>query len=223
MEDLLALEFIHGRNISDYATAAPVIETFGFDLGEFRAVFDSELMAEATRANFDLAAEIADGYPTSATAFRTWSGRGSHSNAMTVSSRTNTASGQHQAGPATPGVLVRDGRPRGRTSLRGADVGERVCRRRSSLGRAARRCGTLVQTARGGWSGRRRRVRIPGWVPEMDHRGRGVRADRLLIRPAGTRRESSTTPGGRSPSRRLARHAAPPEISTYGARSWRWR
>jgi len=223
MEDLLALEFIHGRNISDYATAAPVIETFGFDLGEFRAVFDSELMAEATRANFDLAAEIADGYPTSATAFRTWSGRGSHSNAMTVSSRTNTASGQHQAGPATPGVLVRDGRPRGRTSLRGADVGERVCRRRSSLGRAARRCGTLVQTARGGWSGRRRRVRIPGWVPEMDHRGRGVRADRLLIRPAGTRRESSTTPGGRSPSRRLARHAAPPEISTYGTRSWRWR
>lgn len=63
MEALLAQEFIHGRNISDYATAEPVIETFGFDLGEFRTVFGSELMAETTRANFDRAAALASGYP----------------------------------------------------------------------------------------------------------------------------------------------------------------
>lgn len=63
MEALLAQEFIHGRNISDYATAEPVIEKFGFALREFRTVFGSELMAEITRANFGRAAAVADGYP----------------------------------------------------------------------------------------------------------------------------------------------------------------
>lgn len=63
MEDLLAQEFIHGRNISDYATVEPVIEKFGFDLGEFTTVFNSELMAENTRANFSKARKIANGYP----------------------------------------------------------------------------------------------------------------------------------------------------------------
>jgi putative protein-disulfide isomerase len=63
MEALLAQEFIHGRNISDYATAEPVIDEFGFDLGEFRTVFGSQFMAETARANFGRAAAVADGYP----------------------------------------------------------------------------------------------------------------------------------------------------------------
>jgi len=63
MEAFLAQEFIHGRNISDYASAEPVIEKFGFDPSEFRTVFESEIMAETTRANFGLAATITDSYP----------------------------------------------------------------------------------------------------------------------------------------------------------------
>lgn len=63
MEALLTQEFTHGRNISDYASAEPVIEKFGFNLGEFRTSFSSDFMAETTRANFGRARAIADGYP----------------------------------------------------------------------------------------------------------------------------------------------------------------
>jgi len=63
MESLLTQEFAHGRNISDFATAEPVIEQFGFDLSEFRTAFRSDLMAETTRAKFDRARAVADGYP----------------------------------------------------------------------------------------------------------------------------------------------------------------
>jgi putative protein-disulfide isomerase len=63
MEALLTQEFTHGRNISDYASAEPVIDKFGFDLGEFKTAFSSDFVAETTRANFDRARAIADGYP----------------------------------------------------------------------------------------------------------------------------------------------------------------
>lgn len=63
MEALLTQEFTHGRNISDYISTESVIEKFGFDLGELRTVFDSELMAKTTCENFRRASTIADGYP----------------------------------------------------------------------------------------------------------------------------------------------------------------
>ena len=63
MEALLTEEFTHGRNISDFAAAEPVIQQFGFDLGAFKANFDSDLMTKATHENFARARTIADGYP----------------------------------------------------------------------------------------------------------------------------------------------------------------